>query len=278
MVAVRPLILITNDDGIDSPGIAAAVAALDPLGDLLIVAPETQQSGMGRSMPPFHDGRIFETNIKLGEKTWKAYRIVASPAQAVQYATLELADRHPSLAVSGINYGENVGTGITVSGTVGAALEAAAHSIPALAVSLQVDPTLQLTHDPTVDFTVAAHFTHYFAQLWLNADQIHDVDVLKIDLPAGARLDTRWRITHLARRNYYKAVLPQRLKLDDPARIAYELDPNIVLDEDTDAGAVTKGFISVTPLSLDLTSRIHPDMLSAVLDGKGHSDNDTLVS
>lgn len=274
----RPLILITNDDGIESPGIAAAVAALDPLGDLLIVAPETQQSGMGRSMPLFHDGRIFETTIKLGERTWQAYRIVASPAQAVQYASLELADRRPSLAVSGINYGENVGTGITVSGTVGAALEAAAHNIPAMAVSLQVDPSLYLTHDPTVDFSVAAHFTHYFAQMWLQAAQIPDVDVLKIDIPAGARLDTRWRITQLARRSYYRAVLPQRLKLNDPARIEYELDPDVILDDETDAGALTKGFISVTPLSLDLTSRIHPGALSAALDGKGSSDEDLLVS
>jgi 5'-nucleotidase len=272
----RPLILITNDDGIESPGIAAAVAALDPLGDLLIVAPETQQSGMGRSMPLFHDGRIFETSIKLGDKTWKAYRVVASPAQAVQYATLELADRRPALAVSGINYGENVGTGITVSGTVGAAMEAAAFNIPAMAVSLQVDPTLYLTHDPTVDFSVASHFTHYFAQLWLGADQIPDVDILKIDIPAAARLDTRWRITHLSRRSYYRAILPQRLKLNDPGRIGYELDPDIVLDDDTDAGVLARGLISVTPLSLDLTSRIHPSALSAVLDGKG--DDDTLVS
>jgi 5'-nucleotidase len=277
-MAERPLILITNDDGIESPGIAAAVAALDPLGDLLIVAPDTQQSAMGRSMPLFHDGRIFETSIRLGDRTWTAYRVVASPAQAVQYATLELADRRPALAVSGINYGENIGTGITVSGTVGAALEASAFNIPALAVSLQVDPTLQLTHDPTVDFTVAAHFTHYFAQLWLSAAQIPDVDLLKIDIPAAARLDTRWRITHLARHNYYRAIMPQRLKLSDPARIGYELDPDVVLDDETDAGALTKGFISVTPLSLDLTSRIHPSALSAVLDGKGQDDHDSLVS
>jgi 5'-nucleotidase len=233
---------------------------------------------MGRSMPIFHDGRIFETSIKLGERTWKAYRVVASPAQSVQYAVLELAERHPSLAVSGINYGENVGTGITVSGTVGAALEAAAHNIPAMAVSLQVNPTLQLTHDTSVDFSVAAHFTQYFAQLWLNADKIPDVDVLKIDIPSNARPDTRWRITHLARRNYYRAVLPQRLKLDDPARIEYKLDPDIILDEETDAGALSKGFITVTPLSLDLTSRIHPSALSVVLDGKGTGDDDTLVS
>ena len=130
----RPLILLTNDDGIKSPGLAAAAAALDPIGELLIVAPTEQQSGTGRSMPVHSDGRLFETTISANGQTWNAFSANATPAQAVQHAVLELAERKPALAVSGINFGENVGLGVTISGTVGAALEAAAHRIPALAV------------------------------------------------------------------------------------------------------------------------------------------------
>ena len=84
----KPLIMITNDDGIDSPGLAAAAAALDPLGELLIVAPHTQQSGMGRSMPNTNQGRLYPATIKANGQTWPGYGAEAAPAQAVQHGTL----------------------------------------------------------------------------------------------------------------------------------------------------------------------------------------------
>ena len=110
-------------------------------------------------MPVHSDGRLFETTVRVNGQTWKAFSANATPAQAVQHGVLELAGRRPALAVSGINFGENVGLGITISGTVGAAMEAAAHGIPALAVSLQVDPKLHYDFDDSVDFSVAGHFT-----------------------------------------------------------------------------------------------------------------------
>jgi 5'-nucleotidase len=189
----RPLILLTNDDGIDSPGLAAAAAALDVVGDLLIVAPSVQQSGMGRSFPNTNDGRLVETTVSFDGQRWKAYRANASPAQCVQHGALELADRPLGLAVSGINYGENVGTGVTASGTVGAALEAASYGVPTLAVSLEVDPSMHFTNDSSVNFGPAIHFTRLFACRWLAVERPPDVDVLKIDIPASATPDTPWR-------------------------------------------------------------------------------------
>ncbi len=267
----RPLIILTNDDGIDSPGLAASAAALDPLGDLLIVAPTEQQSGMGRSMPAWNDGRLIETAISAHGQTWRAYRANASPAQAVQHAMLELIDRRPALAVSGINYGENVGTAITMSGTVGAALEAAAFGVPALAVSLQTDPAHHMTNDASVDFRMAMHFTRLFAERWLGAERLPDVDVLKIDIPQDATPDTPWRITRLERGIYYRPLRPARRALDDEGRIAYELNPDMPDDPDTDAAVVLRGMISVTPLSLDITSRTGPDALYRALDGAGET-------
>ena len=119
-----PLILFTNDDGIDSPGLWAAVKAFEGLGDRLVVAPKEQQSGVGRSLANRdgdNSGRLYPIEAPEGE-TWQAYTVDATPANTVLYGALEVADRCPALVVSGINYGENAGSGITISGTVGAAL------------------------------------------------------------------------------------------------------------------------------------------------------------
>jgi 5'-nucleotidase len=249
---------VTNDDGIDSPGLASAAAAADPLGDLLIVAPRTQQSGAGRSMPGYHDGRLFETTIHYNGTTWAGYAAHASPAQAVQHALLELAPRRPALAISGINFGENVGVAVTISGTVGAAMEAAAQGVRAMAVSLEVDPSLHHDYDDSVNFSGAMHFTRFFAERWLRSDLPFDVDVLKLDIPARAAPDTPWAITRLERRPYYVPTPPARARLDDEGRIGYQMLPDRFTDGsiETDAAAVRAGWVAVTPISLDMTSRV----------------------
>ncbi len=138
---MKPFILLTNDDGIHSPGLDAAAAALYPLGDLLIVAPQEQQTSMGRSRNQDcgGDGTITEAVIQYGKITWRGFGVRATPALAVIHAIHELADQEISLAVSGINFGENVASCVTASGTLGAALEAADYSIPTLAVSQEND-------------------------------------------------------------------------------------------------------------------------------------------
>lgn len=258
----RPLIILTNDDGITSPGLAASAASLGPLGDLLIVAPGDQQSGMGRSMPLHLDGRLTETAISVDGLSLKAYAADASPAQSVQHAIYELADRRPALVVSGINFGENVGTGVTISGTVGAALEGAAHGIPSLAVSMQVDPSLHVNFNDSVDFNAAIHFTRYFAQCWLAADGLPDVDVLKIEVPESATPQTEWMITRLERKPYYIPIPRADKALGDAGRISYRLvEQKETSGSDTDVAALLAGLVSVTPLSLDMTSRIEPETL-----------------
>jgi 5'-nucleotidase len=257
----RPLILLTNDDGVSSPGLAAAAAALDPLGDLLIVAPRTQQSGAGRSMPNDHDGRMIETTVCRVGGCWPAHGVNASPAQAIQHALLELADRQPALAVSGINYGENVGISITISGTVGAALEAADHGIASLAISLQVPPELYMNFNDSVDFGAAMHFTRFFAARLLDGPHLPDVDVLKVDVPACATPDTPWRVTRLEHTPYYRPLPPQRSRLDDEGRIGYVLVDDAHFDPASDAAAMVAGVVAVTPLSLDMTSRIAPEQV-----------------
>jgi 5'-nucleotidase len=125
MSSERPLILVSCDDGIESPGLRAAVRSVLTLGDVMVSAPCEQQTGAGRSLPTFNDGAIHEIRYEVDGQRVPAYAIIGSPAQAVLYALVELVPRKPALCVSGINFGENVGSAVTASGTVGAAIEAA---------------------------------------------------------------------------------------------------------------------------------------------------------
>ncbi len=146
---------------------------------------------MGRSLPSTSDGTIQERTTGGGRQDWTVYAVGGSPAQAVLHGILEIMPRRPDLVVSGINYGENVGTGVTISGTVGATLEAASHGIPALAASLETDRAHHQTYSLDVDFSAAAYFTAYFAQRMLEKRLLPDVDVLKVDVPAdGHHPDT----------------------------------------------------------------------------------------
>lgn len=266
---MRPLILLTNDDGVTSPGLAAVARAVHDLGDLLIVAPQHQQSSMGRSLPLTFDGRIFKTTISLDGHSWPAYGVNASPAGCVQHAMLELADRQPTLAISGINYGENIGCELHISGTVGAAMEASSFGMRALSMSLQVAMGQHFTHDSTVDFSAAAYFTRYFAERWLSADALPDVDMLKIEVPAGATSATPWRITRLERQRYWTPARPQRDQLESEGRLSYHVGPRDGWLPDSDAAVLARGEVSVTPVSLDNTARIPPEQVAAALNGRG---------
>lgn len=267
----RPLILFTNDDGIASPGLHAVAEAFADLGDILIVAPREQQSGMGRSLPGTSEGRIYPQELPTNSYKYKAYAVDGTPAQAVQHGVLELADRLPSLVVSGINYGENVGNGVTISGTVGAALEAASLGIPALAVSQQMPQNLHLSYSDEVDFYTAAAYARRFGQ-WLieHHSRPDDVDVLKLEIPEGATMETPWRVTRLSRRRVFWPTRPERAVLSDVGRMGYHFDADPSKAEpDSDVYAVLwDKVISVTPISLDLTARTDMFRLRQILSGE----------
>ncbi|MES0338967.1 MAG: 5'/3'-nucleotidase SurE [Anaerolineales bacterium] len=254
----RPLILLTNDDGIRSPALWAAAEALSEIGFVTVAAPREQSSGAGRSMPVTSDGKLLEEQVNVRGKNWKVYAVGGSPAQAVQHGILELMPRRPDLVVAGINYGENLTTGITVSGTVGAALEGASFGVPALAVSLEMPAEYYLSHSDTIDFRVAKYFTAYFARVLIGMKPMTDVDVLKVDIPSDASETTEWRMTRLSRQKYYVPVVSPRMQLEDPANIKFEINldrDKIELDSDVYALRIDR-IVSVTPISLDTTSRV----------------------
>lgn len=266
----RPLILFTNDDGFSSPGLWAVVEAFADLGDLLVAAPREQQSGTGRSMPITSSGRIHNEEREIDGVKRTVYAVEGTPAQSVQHAVFELADRLPALCVSGINYGENTGNGVTISGTVGAALEAASIGIPALAVSQQTPLDLHLSYSNDIDFSVAAYFARLFGDWLINSDRPDDVDVLKLDVPIGATRETEWKVTRLSRRRVYWPTRPERAVLSDAGRMGYTYSLDAAKAEpNSDVHAVlSEKAVSLTPISLDMTSRTDPYRLRQLITGE----------
>lgn len=254
----RPLILITNDDGIQSKGLRAAAAACEPLGELLIAAPAMQQSGAGRSMPPASEGRIYPEDVVVNGRTIVAYGIEGSPAQVVEHALFEIAQRPVSLVISGINYGENLGESITVSGTVGAAMEGASFGIPALAVSRQTEAALHLSYSADIDFSVAARYVRMFSEAVLRWGLPAGVDLLKIEVPQDATPDTPHRWTGISRQRYFYPTIPHRRRPTDPGPMGYEMRiDEATLEADSDVRAVViDKVVSITPLTLDFTARV----------------------
>jgi 5'-nucleotidase len=259
MQDTQPLILLTNDDGIQSPGIHAAARTLSQLGEVILVAPREQSSASGRSHPLHSDGRIDPITCCFEDLSLKAFAVGGSPAQCVTHALVQILDRRPDLVVSGINYGENFGTGITVSGTIGAAMEAASFGVPTLASSLQLlDISDFDKFNPEVSFDAAAFFTAKFAKIILEQGMPETVDLLKLEVPALATAETPWRMTRLARHRYYEASFNAELVLGMPSQLNYQIrvQPEEVSPDSDIYTVLFDHKVAVTPLSIDFTAPV----------------------
>jgi 5'-nucleotidase len=255
----EPQILLTNDDGIQSPGLWAAAEALDELGFVTVIAPRDQSSGTGRSMPyNLYDCRVQQESLEVNGKNWTVHAIGGSPAMAVIYGVLILLPQKPDLIVSGINYGLNTGSGVTISGTVGAALEGAAAQIPSLAISLETETEYHGSYSRDIDFNTAGFFTNYFSKILLSRAMPEDVHLLKVEVPSDATPETPWQTTSLSNKRFYSPHAIDEVDKQTINCIGYDVA------EDWDKSppgtdshtVVNKKSIAVTPLSLDLTSRI----------------------
>ena len=264
----EPLILITNDDGIDSPGLLAAAEAAASIGRILVVAPHTQQTGMGRSFPRRDDTGIIEERILcIGERPCIGYAVHGSPAQAVAHAVREITDQKPDLCVSGINYGENPGMVLTCSGTVGAAIEAVSHGIPAIAVSVFAEIEKHQTTDfEETDWQAAQKMIRYFGKGIIQGEKYQDIEIFNINVPSDMEQPHRWKFTSQSRQNYFEFIRPKKRDYKKtfhlPAKVQIDIRG---LEKDSDIYAVcVEHIISVTPLSLDMTVRRqigHTDIL-----------------
>ncbi len=249
-------ILLTNDDGVYSTGLKAAYDSVRQLGDVTVVAPSTQKSGVGRGISIFEPLRVSLANVN----GFRAYAVAGTPTDSVIIGIFSILKEHPDLVLSGFNVGENISTDtVTTSGTIGAALEAASYGIPAIAASIQVLDEGDKFDDHrtySYDFEVGIKIINRIAKNVLEKGLPEGVDLLNINIPRHATVDTEIEITRLARKIFVTGV---EERFDPRGRPYYWINGELIRDaeEGTDVKAVMKnGHISVTPLTLDSTARI----------------------
>ena len=248
-------ILITNDDGVNSSGIMAAKKAVENLGEISIVAPATQQSGIGHALTLFEPIRVTSTNLIDGSE---AFSVSGTPTDAVLVGIFEISTKKPDLIISGINIGENLGMSeLTTSGTIGAAMEAAAHNIPALSVSLQVTRGDIKFHDGhvDVDFRHAEKMSRKVAGIIAHKSLPEGIDFLNLNIPSSPDSD-RIKLTRLGKR-MYKVHIEKRL---DPRGRPYYWIDGVPMEKDdpgTDVHVLREENVAtITPISLDSSSNL----------------------
>lgn len=246
-------ILITNDDGVNSSGIMAAKKAVEGLGPIDVVAPATQQSGIGHALTLFEPIRVTSTNLIDGSE---AHSVSGTPTDAVLVGIFEVASQRPELIISGINIGENLGMSeLTTSGTIGAAMEAAAQDIPALAVSQQVTSGDIKFHDGHVDldFSHAQKVTRKVVEKIASKPLPEGIDFLNLNIPSAPDND-KIKLTRLGKR-MYKIHMEKRL--DPRGRPYYWIDGTSMEKDDpgTDVHVLREeSCATITPISLDSSS------------------------
>jgi len=249
-------ILLTNDDGVYSTGLKAAYDSISDLGEVTVVAPSSQKSGVGRGISIFEPLRVSQANVN----GFRAYAVAGTPTDSVILGIFAIMKEYPDLVLSGFNVGENISTDtVTTSGTIGAALEAASYGIPAIAASLQVldeGDKFDDHHAYDYDFEVGISIVNRIAKNVLDRGLPDGVDLLNVNIPKHATPDTQIEITRLARKIFVTGV---EERFDPRGRPYYWINGELIRDaeEGTDVRAVMKkGHISVTPLSLDSTARV----------------------
>ena len=254
--AHKPLILVSNDDGVLSPGLHALAEAVQDLGDVIIAAPVEQQTSMSRSKKRTPEsGAIRPMAITLNGMPFTAYGVIGTPALATLHGMLEIAPRIPDLMLSGINYGENMGYSMTTAGTLGAALEAGAFHVPAIALSLETPIHMNHASDyADLDWRASQRIARLLAQRILENGMPTDVGVLNVNVPSDADETTQWRWTRQSAINYYQWSSQGKRQYDQPHLL--RIDKRITdseQDSDVYALAVDR-VISVTPLLRNLTA------------------------
>jgi 5'-nucleotidase len=240
-------ILVTNDDGVLSPGLFALVKEMRVFGDVFIMAPDRNWSGGGHVKTLDRALRVREFRLEDGTQ---AFASDGAPSDCVALATLGYFKEKFDYVVSGINIGANLGHDVTYSGTVTAAMEAVIADIPGIAFSLEVPEG----HVGPIDYSASAYAAHEVMQNVIKHG-IHQEVLLNINIPYLTKEEIKgFRVTRLGLRVYHSR-LDERI---DPRNRPYYWiggdAPTGVPETGTDVGALAEGFISITPLQLDLTA------------------------
>ncbi len=239
----RPLILLTNDDGIYAQGILAAWQELRKIADVEVVAPDAERSAVGHAITlllPLRTKEVIRRNARFG------YAVNGMPADCVKIAVRAILPRKPDLVVSGINLGSNTGTNVIYSGTVSAATEARILGIPSIAVSLAT-----FTHP---DFSYAARFTRKLA-LAVIGRGLPPKTLLNVNIPNLP--EEQIKGVAITRQGDSRVEERFEKRTDPRNQTYYWLDGTFRLQEmaeEADAKMVSEGYVSITPVQYDLTA------------------------
>ncbi|AMD17431.1 hypothetical protein TL18_04990 [Methanobrevibacter sp. YE315] len=264
-------ILISNDDGVFAPGILAAKQAVDDLADVTVVAPDKNNSSVGRRISLFKHLKLDLCELEDGSP---AYSVSGSPADAVIVGADYVMDEKPDLVITGINSGVNISCDITTSGTVCAALEAVSLGIPAIAVSLFVDPKTAYKQDENgewyveYDFTLTKKVLHDLVSRIIDEGFPEGVDLFNLNVPSNYESE-EVKITSLSHKMLDKDVI-DNTNIEKRELFNYPLDENQSSDdlimitsnlvqeyeEGSDGHAlIVEKRPSLTPLNVNMTSQ-----------------------
>ncbi|HVG16524.1 MAG TPA: 5'/3'-nucleotidase SurE [Chitinophagaceae bacterium] len=240
----EPTILITNDDGISSPGIRNLVEAVKDLGKVVVVAPDKPQSGMGHAITIGVPLRLSKVSYFDGIES---YQCTGTPVDCVKLAVDKVLHHKPDICLSGINHGANHSINVIYSGTMSAAVEAAIESIPSIGFSL-LDYTLE------ADFTASRKYARIIVQQMLQSESLDKHTVLNVNIPIATSEEIKG--IKICRQAYAKYEEDFLERLDPHGRKYYWLTGEFVnFDEgtDTDVWALANNFVSVVPVQFDMT-------------------------
>ncbi|MBQ3691324.1 MAG: 5'/3'-nucleotidase SurE [Bacteroidales bacterium] len=247
MEETKPLILITNDDGIFAKGLKELVRAVKDLGEIVVVAPDKAQSGKGHSVTL--DMPLWYRPSKIDEEI-RAFKCSGTPADCIKIALFKVLDRTPDLILSGINHGSNSSINILYSGTMGAAMEGALHHIPSIGFSL-------LNFAPDSDFTTAGKYAREITQKVLAMDKTFQKSIcLNVNIPYNDPENIKGIKICRQSAGEWKEFFDERYHPSNRRPYYwltgdyYNYEPQ---EEDTDEWALKNGYVSVQPVTCDCT-------------------------
>jgi len=243
MATQRPTILITNDDGITAPGIKALVEAVKDLGHVIVVAPDSPQSGMGHAITIGDPLRLNKVDVFEGVESWQCS---GTPADCVKLARDKILHAKPDICLSGINHGANHSINLIYSGTMSAAMEAAIEGVPSIGLS-------SLDYSFEADFTIAKKVAHELASRMLQT-KMPEHTLLNVNIPKVA--ETEYRGMKICRQAYAKWEENFDHRIDPRGKDYYWMVGRFVnMDKHagTDVEALSQGYTSIVPVQIDFT-------------------------
>ncbi|WP_170108580.1 5'/3'-nucleotidase SurE [Flavobacterium kingsejongi] len=245
MMKKKPLILVTNDDGISAPGIRTLISVMKEIGEVVVVAPDSPQSATGHAITI--NNTLYLNKVNIDGELEQEYSCSGTPVDCVKFAVNEILKRKPDLCVSGINHGSNSSINVIYSGTMSAAVEAGIEGIPAIGFSL-------LDYDWNADFEPTRNFIQKIA-----------LEVLEQGLPEGVILNVNFpklKANDIKGIKVCRQAKAMWVEKFDKRKTPHNRDyywltgefVNLDKGEDTDEWALKNGYISLVPVQFDLTA------------------------